>query len=247
MTQFTKKPFIGKGQIYIEKVGGTTGLIPVGNCSSLELGIEEETKEQQDYTSPGGGLYDSVSRITGMTASLTLHDMTAENVAMAIRGTVNTVTSAAVTEEAHTAYPGAIVALNNVPDSAETITVTDSTGTTTYVKGTDYELGNSGILITTGGAITAGTEIKVSYTSKGGKEVEALTVAASTYRLYWDGINEADGEPMPVELYRVKFSPAAALSLIGDEFAEMQIEAAVLKDDTKAGVGVSQYAKFRIV
>jgi hypothetical protein len=52
---------------------------------------------------------------------------------------------------------------------------------------------------------------------------------------------------MPVELFRAKFSPAAALSLIGDEFAELQVEAAVLKDDTKAGVGVSQYAKFRIV
>lgn len=244
---FQKKPFIGKGQIYIEKVGGTTGLVPIGNCSALELGIEEETKEQQDFTNPGGGLYDSVSRITGVTASMTLHDMTPDNIAMAIRGTVTAVTSAPITDEAHVARPGAILPLKNVPDADVAITVKDQTNTTTYVQGTDYALGNSGILILEGGAIADGDTIHIGYTSKAGHEVDALTVAAATYRIFWDGINEADGAPMPVELFRAKFSPAAALSLIGDEFAELQVEAAVLKDDTKAGVGVSQYAKFRIV
>ena len=246
MSAFQRKSFIGKGPIYLQEVGSDTGLVQVGNASVLELAIEEETKEQQDYTNPGGGLYDQVSRITGMNANVTLHDLTPENIAIAVRGTTTEVAAGLVEDEEHTAYQHGVVALNHVPNLDESVTVKNEAGTETYVLDEDYALGNSVIRILDGD-IANGTKIKVTYTKQVGRDVEALTVAAKTYRLFWDGINEANGEPMPVELYNIRFTPATALALIGDEFAELQLTAAVLRDETRSGTGVSQYAKFRTV
>lgn len=243
---FKKRTFIGKGPIYLEEVGGTMGLTPFGNCSSLELTFEEDSKAMDNFMAIGGGKYDEIKRVSNMAGSLVGHDLTPENLALSTRGSTTAMTSEVITDEVHIAAKDAFVPFSKMPDASALITVKNAAGDTTYIQGTDYLLGNSGIRILQGGSITDGSQIKASYTSLASTEVEMLTMEGKTYRLMWDGVNEADSKPSPVELYRIKFSPASALALLGDDFAELPLEFTVLMDDTKTGVGISKYGKFAV-
>ena len=60
------RSYIGKGTIYLKYSGYSAGLMPVDNCSALEISFEEDKKEQKDYTSVGGG---NVNVVCASTAS----------------------------------------------------------------------------------------------------------------------------------------------------------------------------------
>ena len=51
---------------------------------------------------------------------------------------------------------------------------------------------------------------------------------------------------MIVSIYRALLSPTKALSLLGDKFADMDVEAEVLADTSKSGAGVSQYFQVKL-
>lgn len=242
-----KKTFIGKGQVYLAEVtSGVAGaLLPVGNCSKLALGISDESKDLIDYTSAGGGVYDSIYRIKEVNIDATFHDFTAENLEMALRGESTEVTAGTVTDEVRTAYKGALVPFAYLPDTAQTITVKNSAGDTTYVKDTDYTVKGAGILILSAGAITNAQSIKVSYTKDAAYLIQALTQTGKTYKLFFDGLNETtSGEVVGVEIYTIKFSPIASLEFIGDDFNKLDVKGKVIADTTITGTGISQY--FRI-
>lgn len=104
--------------------GVLTGkLAPIGNVSALSLAVSEDTKELLDYTSAGGGTQNKIIRIKSIDASLTLHDISPDNLAIALRGTAGAVTAATVTDEPHTAYTDGLVQFDFIPDTAQTITV----------------------------------------------------------------------------------------------------------------------------
>lgn len=240
--------YIGKGTIYIGPQDRSSGMLPMGNCSSLELQVTEDKKEQQDYTTGGGGLANSQARISGVTANITALELSPDNIARALRGDVTSQTADTVSSESQTAYHGGLVDLDFLPDTAETITVKDSSDTTTYVKGTDYTVTRAGIIILSGGSITDGESILVSYTKALGDVVEALTNSGIEYRLVFNGLNEASSDsPVVVKLHRVKFSPTSGMSLIGDEFAELPMTADVLSDPNMVGAGISKYAQITLV
>lgn len=92
--------YIGVGKVFVRVAGSNAGLIEVGNCSSLNFSIAEETKELKDFTQGGGGLYNSVRRISSVEAAMTLHDLNADNLALAVFGNTNAITAGAVTDEA---------------------------------------------------------------------------------------------------------------------------------------------------
>ncbi len=236
------RSYIGKGKVYLGPYGGGGALVSVGNCSRLELSIDEEKKELLDFTSAGGGKANVVSRITGVTVGMTLHDISPENLAKALRGTSSAVTAAAVTNEAHTAYKGGLVVFDNLPDPAQPVTVTGAGGTPTYTEGTDYVRTRTGIEVLAGGGIADGSTIEVDYTKAASDVVEALTQAGAEFTLVFDGLNEAQGgKAVSVRLHRVKFSPAQGLGFIADEFAGLELTGEVLKDESITGSGLSQY------
>ena len=76
--------------------------------------------------------------------------------------------------------------------------------------------------------------------------VEAMTSTAIVLELHFEGLNEANsGKPVIVDIYRAQLSPAKALSLLGDKFADLTVDAEVLIDATKTGVDISKY--FRVM
>lgn len=92
--------YIGVGKCYLEEVGGSGGLLPIGNVSALSLAISEETKELKDYTRGGGGTRNEVRRISAVEASMTLHDLSPENLARIVYGNSTSATGSALTNQA---------------------------------------------------------------------------------------------------------------------------------------------------
>jgi hypothetical protein len=88
----------------------------------------------------------------------------------------------------------------------------------------------------------------VGYTKKAGNAVEALLNSAQEYEIFFDGLNEArSGKAATIHAFRVKLGAAKDLALIGEDYAVLELEGAVLKDTSKNGTTISQYFKAQIV
>ncbi len=242
------RAFIGKGQVYLRRLDQAFGLLPIGECSALELSIETDEKTLPSNTQSGGGVAATANSVTSLGLSMTVHSFNDRNVAMALNGDVSAVAAGAVTDEPHKAYPGGIVPLNKIPDTSQTITVTSNPAGTSYAEGADFTVTAAGIRITAGGAINAETDILVSYTGKAHSVIEMLTNSGYEYELFFEGLNDADnGLPFLIDIYRSKFKPTTGLGFITDDFAELGLEGSALIDTSKSGVGVSKYASIKRV
>lgn len=237
----TDKSYIGKGKVYLDGR-------QVGNVTALNFAITEEKIELKDYTSAGGGNYNSLTRIDTVTLSMTMSDYNKENLAAAVFGTASAVTATTVTDES-IAAPASLtgnplVKTAFVIDTAQTVTVTTDPAGTTYTVGTDYTVSAAGITILASGSIGTEDALLVSYTKKAVDVVEALTTTAQEYELIFDGLNEAQsGTPVVITVHRFKPGPAADLAMIGDEFAELVLTGDSLKDTSITTAGLSQYFK----
>ena len=241
----TYYPYLGTGTLYAREAGAAAGLIAIGNTSKLEFKVEEDKTTMSDYTKPGGGTYASVSRVKGVTAEFTVHDLNKTNVARAVFGTEAVVAGAAVADEVVTGYKGGIAKLAHPNPTA--VVLTNSAGTTTYAANTDYEVRAGGLVILAAGAITDAQELKVDYSFASYSKVEALTTSAKTLELFFEGLNEANaGLPVLIDVHRLQLSPAKALAMLGDDFAELEMEGEVLKDTSKTGEAISQYFRVRM-
>ena len=237
-----EQSFIGKGSMYL---GPKTGVKrAIGNASALTFAADEEKKDLLDFQNAGGGKANSISRITGVTMDLTAVELSPENIALAIRGSVTAVTAGAVTGEALTAHLDGLVRFANIPDPAVAPVITGSGGTPTYTEGTDYTVVGAGIIPLGTGTITEGLALEAGYTKAAGNVVQAMVDSSSEFEMIFDGLNEAQsGKRVVVQAYRVKFSPGQNVAWIGDNFAELQISGEVLKDTTITGGGLSQFYK----
>lgn len=240
--------YIGAGQIYLENLANSKGLLPIGEVSKLELSIDTDKKELPSHTQTGGGLADSVSRIKGMKLAMDVNSLSPENIARALYGSVNATAAAAVTDEPHTANVGALIALASPPDLGSALTVTGTGGTPEYTEGADYERTPAGIRVIDGGAIANGADLLIDYQALGHDVVEMLTNSGEPYRLYFEGLNEARSDkPVLVELYRCKFEPTSGFGFIADDFGSLSLNGDVLKDAGKNGAGVSKFASIKMV
>lgn len=238
--------FIGRGKVYLKKRGVNEAARFVGNVTKLDFAVSEDKKEIKDYTTAAGGTYDTYSRIDKVEANLSLSDLSAENLAMALFGDTSAVAAGAVVDEALAGYKGGLIRTANIIDLSVAPVVTNSAGTTTYVAGTDYVATAAGIEIaansTIPDSVAGAANLKVSYTKKAATALEVLTQAAGEYTLTFDGLNAAkSGKAVVVEVHKFKVGPMANLGLIADDFAGIEIKGDVLLDDTITGAGLSKY------
>jgi hypothetical protein len=237
--------YIGVGQIYMRDRAGSGGLIPVGNVSALNFAGEEDEVSLRDYTSPGGGTRNEVRRISGLAVSMTMHDLSPENVARAMYGTVGAVASGSASDESVVAYHGALTPLDK-PGGSNIVVTSDPAGTT-YVEGTDYDVVPAGIIALSTGSIADGASLLVSYDYPAQNVVEALTSSSAEFEMVFDGVNEArSGKPFVVTAHRVRFGVAQSLDMIGDDYAGLELTGKALADSTK-GAGQSKYFHAKLV
>lgn len=238
--------YLGSGKVWLREIGGSGGLEAVGNCSALNFAVTEETKELKDYTQPGGGTYNEVRRISAVEMSATIHDLNAKNLARALYGATSAETSATVTDEAlNDVVIGALQPTAFLPSAITSV----KKGATVLTENVDYTVEPSGIVPIAGGAggVVAGDDLLITYTKAGQDIVQALVNSGKEYELLFDGLNEArSGKRTRVRAWRVKVGALANLSLIGEEYAAMEVTGKLLKDTSKVGANVSQYFKVEI-
>lgn len=241
----TDYSYIGSGRILIRKRGAAGPFVEVGNCSALSFGVTSEEKVLRDFRSPGGGTYNKVDRITDVSMSITAHDLSPENLALALYGTTTAVAGGTVDDEEAVAFKGGYVLLTGNP-SAITSVKDKTTPATTYEAGTDYVFQHGALFIPADSSIPTPSDadtpnITVTYTDKSGDIVQALTTAAAELEMAFLGLNEADsGSAVNVRVWRGKFGPAQTIGLIGDDYAALEMSGSLLADASKTGT-TSQY------
>ncbi|ERS12530.1 hypothetical protein Q673_02630 [Marinobacter sp. EN3] len=236
MAEQINEAYIGSGIIYINGRD-------VGNCSNVNFAIEQETQSQRNYRG-GGGNFASVTTVSAVTLSMELANFSNENLAMALRGVVETVAAGSVTGESVTAVLGGLAETSKMidtSDTANTVTVQNSGESTTYVEGTDYEVTAAGLRILPDGSITDGEELVVGYDNQGTNVLQALVESGQEVRVVLDGVNDATGKPVTVKVHRWKPSPTSGLGLISDDFATFTVEGQVLADETIQASGKSKF------
>lgn len=251
MSQIADASYIGKGEIFIGPYAGGAAMVSVGNCSELTFSHATEKKELIDYTNAGGGKANTLERITGVTLAIKAHDVNAANLALGALGGTASVSTGTITDEAHEAYKNGLVPFTYVPNTASTITIKNSAGSTTYVEGTDYVITGAGIYILSGGAIadaTPGTpNIKATYTKKAVSVVEAMVATAQEYKLVFVGLNEAQsGKQAIVTVHRFKPGAAQNVAYIGDDYAALDLPGEALSDSAITGAGLSKFYKVQM-
>lgn len=239
------KSYIGSGNILIREFGAAAPFVGIGNCSALTLSPQEDVKQLQDFTRPGGGLRNQVRRVTGVDVAYTFHDFSAENFARGLRAAVASVAAGTITDEPAVAYKGGYTPLARIATAITT--VEPDGGGTAFVAGTDYELRDGQLYIPSTSAITnpvAGAEnIQVTYTHAAQKKVEALVNPNKQYELLFMGLNEAQsGKRTRITCHKVSGGVLQQMAALGEDYGAGEINGALLTDTTKSGVGISQYA-----
>lgn len=247
------KPYIGSGKVYIRDASLTNG--PnyfIGEVSELKLSIDEEVKTLNSHTDSGGGTHAEVRRIDSVTASMTLHDLNADNIALATKGVRSSVDAGSVSDEAVTAFSGALIRLAN--PSPASVVVTSEDGLTTYTLDEDYEVRNEGLFVVDGGAISVAVEalatpsdglpLLVTYSHSAYSQIEPLTASSTDWAITFGGMNEADSDnACIVDLHKVSLGAASEHSLIGDDFGNLALEGTLQKDTSK---GSNQSAYYQV-
>jgi hypothetical protein len=238
---------IPRGRVLFDPVnpntGALTGEAEFGNCPGFTVSIESE---KADHYSSETGLRQKDASVTvevNRTATITCDNVSVENLARFLSGTVETITqtSGTVADEEITVLKGRHYQLGRSdtdPAGARNITAvvvtSDDTVPVTYVANTDYavdlELGRLQILA--GGAIDNSELIHIAYSrpAKTWKRIKtgAATELAGAIRVISDN---ASGEDRDFYMPKVNLTPNGELPVIaeGTDFVTMEFSCEILK------------------
>lgn len=244
MIPSTDYSYLGSGSILIREYGSANPLVTLGNCSALTFSPQEDVKNLNDFTQPGGNKRNEVRRLTGVDISFTFHDFSAANFAIGLRSSATDITAGTATAEEVAAWKGGYTKLEKIATAITT--VTNMAGSTTYDAGDDYELRDGMLYIPSTSSITnpvSGAEnLKVTYSYGAQQKVEALVSSNKQYELVFVGLNEAQsGKRVRVHAYKVSGGVLQEMAVIGEDFGAGQVNGALLSDSTRSGAGISQY------
>jgi hypothetical protein len=246
-TNFSNTYVFGRGELFVDLFdsnGAKTGERFLGNCPGFSLNIESE---QFEHFSSTGGLRKKDLTVTlsvNFNAEITCDDVSAQNLALFLGGTVSTVTQTAtpVTNEAIVVRQDReyqLGATSNNPLGVQDVTsvvVTNVAGSTTYVLNTDYRLdaAKARIYIIPGGGIANGTTVHVDYTPTAGTitRVSSGGSGSQTGAIRFISDNAA-GPNRDLYIASASLSPSGELPLITeDELASFTLAVGINERDS---------------
>lgn len=242
------KSLIGEGIIRLRKYGSQGPLIDIGNSDAFNLSFSVEKRTLKNFR--GGGGNRNVKEIVGdVTAALGLYDLTAENIARALKGSTVAITADPITDEL-LVCGGVInefVPFANIPDTSATVTVVDAAAAPEALEaGTDYVLNPHGLTILSNKITAAG--VKVSYTPKVGSAIHLLAGSGQEWEIHIAGLNDAQsGAPYAVRIHRAKFGLSSEFALLSQDYTKLSPPLEILADDTVTGEGISKFVRMDIV
>lgn len=237
--------YLGSGIVLIREWGTKLPFEEVGNVSAFTTAAQTNTIELADGQNPGGGVANSVDRVTGYTLSYTFHDFNPANFARATRGKASDIAASTVVDEDALATVGAYTPLSLI--ASEITAVKPASGSTPYEAGKDYRFERGMLFIPAGSTIPApvngAANIKVSYKNAALGHVEAAVTAQKFYEVQFYGANEArGGKVVRAVFHKVSGGVIESMGLIGNEHGAGSVSGKVNKDPSKAtGTDKSAY------
>ncbi|EAS1642598.1 hypothetical protein DR46_12085 [Salmonella enterica] len=229
--QQTENYYYGQGKVFLARrqANGKPGAFRwVGDVSALSLALTATRLDHKESYSGKRGTVRSFVTDQNGTLTSTWHELSSENLALALYGEKNVIPEGTVTGEQLPAdiKPGDRYALEY--QRVKDVVIGD------LEEGTDYEVDY------TYGAVTFLTSQavapSVNYLYAGAVSTTLFTREPEDFYLRFEGINLAEGGAAKIlELYKISFSPASALALIqGDaSLAGLETTATVLFDSTR--------------
>ncbi|MFZ2990905.1 hypothetical protein [Ideonella sp.] len=236
----------GVGKLWARKYGTSDKLRFLGNVSKASAKQKLKTNKIADYTRQGGGTRAIHERLDSVTLAMTWMELSTENLALCIGSDVVSVAGATVAAEPVTFHKGGLVKLEQPPQS---ITSVASTGGSpiTYQVGRDYELCAGGLYIPSTSTVVDASAGTVTYESADFEELEAATVMSTDLELFIEGLNDMDGNPMLIDVWKLHVPVIDELMLLGgDAPITLTYDAELLRDATK-GAGKSGFFRARKV
>lgn len=241
MSQIVDRSFIGEGVIWGRAYQSQDALLPFGNCDSFNLRYATDRKALANFMG-GGGNRNVRERVTDITASIGMYDLTSENVARVTRSTIKDVASGSVVDEvlACEGIEGELIPFEHIPDLSVAPTL-KTAGDVALVAGTDYLLHPHGVTVTAGTAITS-AGIKASYTRKATSEVHMLNGSQVELELFIAGLNDAQsGEPFSMRVRRAKFGMLQEFPVLGQDYVKLDGPCEVLADSLVTATDLSKF------
>lgn len=248
--------YSGQGVVLMgdtDAAGNPTGLIPVGNVSSLKISVTASNLEHKESQSGQRGTDLRLSTEVKCGVDIVMESVLAENMAVALRASVVKKPGAAVAAELSKAYLGKVMPLKHAKVSLVVIKDTESTPNTliAYTLGMDpgdwdYMVNaESGSIMwaTTPNTVTLteGDAVTVAYTYAAQQHVDPLTMGIQEKFLRFEGLNTADDmKPVIIEVFRFSPDPLKELDLINDTLSNFALSSSALLD-TRRPAGESKY------
>lgn len=242
------RQYLGHGLLFaaiIDTAGVRGGERFLGNCGGFKVNVTEETRKKYATTGPDSALLASATLRRDVALALTLEEQAQRNLALALSGT-----EVQIVQNSGTFAGGAgdpvgvaigtpqpnVVGGNWYPVSKRFITAAGIVMKHTTIAGTtvpaaDYEvdLVNGRVFIKTGGAAdTKLVWLEYAYGNETRNTVSGADVSRICYVRFF--ADPPAGKKIQAEFWRCQFSPDGDYDLIGDDYAQFQVKAAVLND-----------------
>lgn len=226
---------LGQGKVFFDEINPVTKLAVgksrfIGNVPEDGFVISPGVQAVEHFESYTGFNRKDVRFETQQMATLTvrMEDISRENLAVAMFGESLTVAGGTVSAEPHTAHKGYSFHLNRVNLTSFT-SLTSTGGTpTTYVAGTDYQVVNlktGEIFVPASSAIPDASAVRANYVAGAMERITAYSRTNTELWVRFNGLNMANQlSPVVAEVFKARFSPAAALDFIKNSFPGMQLE-----------------------
>lgn len=245
--------FSGQGKLSFaernELGRAASGFTFLGDCSKLDIKCQVENKEHQEHQSGQNGIDNTFEINQKVELEFTLDEFVTEAVNLYVYGTSQTNTASTVTAETTKLYLGKESPTEFMPDGD--VIVTDVGGSTTYVLGTDYKIGSTGMIYvpSSGSNITDAQDVELNYQSRDERITTAFTQLNKPYFFRFDGLNRAhDNKPVVVEIYKGRMNPAEMLDIINEDFATYNLKGKALYDPCYVNDGnFGAYFRVRVV
>lgn len=230
----SSRGFLGAGDLYISRYNPATGQFDPfqGPYESTKFEIKPNV-ELKEMSSRGRSTYGQVIESVALPQpadfTLELAEINKESLTIALLGEQTAINqgSGTVTDEVLTAKKGAWAELAHRNLATTGFVLTDSTGTTTYVLGTDYEVNYrlGWVKILTGSAIVEGASLKADYTYNAvtGTQIRGAVNSQIRAKFRLDGVNFADQLPVIVDVYEAIISADSAFDFLSGDFATLSL------------------------
>ncbi len=247
-----KETVVIGGHLKAREYGSGLPFQKVGLVSTIQHATETNTLTLNDTTTPQGGEYDSLDRVTSVSLTINFREIFTWVLAALVWGSATEVAAATHTAEVKRAGVDGTIALDHMPLSISG--VTNEAGDVDFDEDDDWVMTGSGVQPVPGGALEAAIiaagvtpyNVSVDYSSADVDVIEALTNSGKTFEFLFEGENAAGTQKrVEARFFMCRLNLATSMDWINTEdFGAFEATAKVLRDDSRVGAGTSKY--FRI-